>query len=856
MLTRCKVRVGVELVVTVAVLAAGIALAGVPKKINYQGRITDGATGVPLAGPHTLVLRIYDVPSGGNLLWWEMAAVDADSSGVFSTTLGNVNQIDVAFDGLWWLEIEVDGEILLPRREMVSVPYAFRADGAGHASGADSLGGHGFGEFVLKGEASSITATMIVGGPGSGLDADLLDGQHAANFAVASHEHDDRYYAEPELNTGDGTVNQLGDPVDWTKLKGVPAGFADETDNVGAGDGHSLDAADGDPTDAVYVTDTGDVLINNSGGGARLMVSEAARIAIWAGSNSSTDPAILGQGTDGIGVAGYSDGGYGVRGLSQDGPGVFGSSTKGAGIYGQGDSGNGVDGTSIKGYGVGGNSVDGSGVNGYSTNGYGVYGASANGPGVVGASNSSWAGDFLGNVYASGGVYSDSGFSIKGQMQLVVPGTDNLFVGGGAGWDLARGPERSTCVGYSAGSDHLGNDNVLLGYSAGRGGASGPEGSNGRNVFAGAFAGYMNYGDDNVFIGFDAGRNNTQGFRNTFVGALAGLETSGGGTNNVFLGADAGRMNTVGSGSVCCGAYAGQYRSSGGGNTYVGYEAGGSSSGTVGTTGSSNVAVGLRAGYQTDGDGNVFLGYESGYGFVGNNRLFIANGRNPENVLIYGNFSTGNIGLGTTAPERKLHVLGNGPRVLVEAMTGNPEVNFKLTGDGSADIWAIYKHVADGDLHFYQGGDRVTLQGGTGNVAIGATDPSGYRLYVNGAAYATGGWNPSDLRLKTDIHGIDDALGKVMHLSGHSFRWRTAEYPDRGFPDGRHYGLLAQEVEQVLPEVVGAGPGGEKALAYSELIPVLVEAVKELKAESDKLRAENDAMRGRLESLERAQAAR
>lgn len=64
-------------------------------------------------------------------------------------------------------------------------------------------------------------------------------------------------------------------------------------------------------------------------------------------------------------------------------------------------------------------------------------------------------------------------------------------------------------------------------------------------------------------------------------------------------------------------------------------------------------------------------------------------------------------------------------------------------------------------------------------------------------------------------------------------RWRTEDHPDRGFPEGRHYGLVAQEVEEVLPEVVGSGPGDEKALACSELIPVLVEAVKEIKAETD-----------------------
>jgi hypothetical protein len=205
----------------------------------------------------------------------------------------------------------------------------------------------------------------------------------------------------------------------------------------------------------------------------------------------------------------------------------------------------------------------------------------------------------------------------------------------------------------------------------------------------------------------------------------------------------------------------------------------------------------------------------------------------------------GNLGIGTETPERRLHIVGDGPRVLVEAMTGNPEVNLKVTGDSWGDIWAVYKHVEDGDLHFFQGGDRVTFEGGSGNVAIGTTDAAGYRLCVDGSVYASTGYYSSDARLKTDLLEIDDALGKILRLNGRSFRWRIEDHPDRGFPEGRHYGLVAQEVEEVLPEVVGSGPGDEKALAYSELIPVLVESVKQLKAENDALRARIEALEGR-----------
>jgi hypothetical protein len=114
---------------------------------------------------------------------------------------------------------------------------------------------------------------MIVDGSGSGLDADMVDGMNADAFADSSHNHDDRYYLKTELNTT-GSINDTGNPVDWTRLKGVPAGFADGVDNAGGtGDGHSLDASDGSPADVVYVDEKGDVGIGLTNPTARLEVT-------------------------------------------------------------------------------------------------------------------------------------------------------------------------------------------------------------------------------------------------------------------------------------------------------------------------------------------------------------------------------------------------------------------------------------------------------------------------------------------------------------------------------------------------------------------------------------------------------
>jgi hypothetical protein len=126
----------------------------------------------------------------------------------------------------------------------------------------------------------------------------------------------------------------------------------------------------------------------------------------------------------------------------------------------------------------------------------------------------------------------------------------------------------------------------------------------------------------------------------------------------------------------------------------------------------------------------------------------------------------------------------------------------------------------------------------SGDVELGPVSVPGHRLFVSGTSYCTGGWQTSDRRFKRDVEDIDDALSKVLGLRGVSFLWKTDEYDTKGFPDGRHYGVIAQEVEEILPEVVGGVPGGERTVAYSEIIPVLIEAVKAQHFEIEALRAE------------------
>lgn len=125
----------------------------------------------------------------------------------------------------------------------------------------------------------------------------------------------------------------------------------------------------------------------------------------------------------------------------------------------------------------------------------------------------------------------------------------------------------------------------------------------------------------------------------------------------------------------------------------------------------------------------------------------------------------------------------------------------------------------------------------SGKVGIGTVSPA-YPLDVYGQIRTTTGLlTGSDMRLKKNRLQIPDALNKVLRMDGVSYEWRDDVVlesdidPDavlkQRVPAGRHFGVIAQEIEQVLPEVVNEGPDGIKAVAYQEIIPFLIEAIKE-----------------------------
>jgi len=193
----------------------------------------------------------------------------------------------------------------------------------------------------------------------------------------------------------------------------------------------------------------------------------------------------------------------------------------------------------------------------------------------------------------------------------------------------------------------------------------------------------------------------------------------------------------------------------------------------------------------------------------------------------------GNVGIGTTNPGAKLDVNSNttGP--------GGWNIGLKFSNNSHNAIWnpagGLYFGLhSNGDFHFGDelGGTHekyvMTINSDTGNITSAC--PSGC----------------SDKRSKTNIKDITNALDVVTRMRGVSFNWKNSV----NMSQDRQIGFIGQEMEKILPEVVTTGEwnGIEdyKSIKYDCIVPVLAEAIKELKTEKDALKQRIEALEAKL----------
>jgi hypothetical protein len=99
----------------------------------------------------------------------------------------------------------------------------------------------------------------------------------------------------------------------------------------------------------------------------------------------------------------------------------------------------------------------------------------------------------------------------------------------------------------------------------------------------------------------------------------------------------------------------------------------------------------------------------------------------------------------------------------------------------------------------------------------------------------------SDKNLKTHIKKIQNPLQKIAQLSGNTFKWNSKK---QDVYEGEDVGVIAQEVEEIIPSAVMTREDGTKAVRYEKIIPLLIESIKEL-------HTLNSTLLGRIEQLEK-----
>jgi len=154
---------------------------------------------------------------------------------------------------------------------------------------------------------------------------------------------------------------------------------------------------------------------------------------------------------------------------------------------------------------------------------------------------------------------------------------------------------------------------------------------------------------------------------------------------------------------------------------------------------------------------------------------------------------------------------------VIKSATNDKDIVFKGVDDSST-ITALTLDMSDAGHALF-----------TGNI-------SGSTIRASGDIIA---FNSSDKRLKDNIVTIGSPLQKIGRIGGYEFDWNENQHVYRG----HDVGVIAQEIEEVIPEAVKDRDGGYKGVQYEKIIPLLIEGIKELTKKTKKLEKEIKVLR-------------
>jgi hypothetical protein len=287
-------------------------------------------------------------------------------------------------------------------------------------------------------------------------------------------------------------------------------------------------------------------------------------------------------------------------------------------------------------------------------------------------------------------------------------------------------------------------------------------------------------------------------------------------------------------------------------------------------------------------DGNVVMSTYISSNFAGaigtqsNHPFFIYTNNGGARLTVMN--GTGNVGIGITTPSYKLHS--------VEATPGSRGVHGENSSVVNNDGYGVFGRSVNNPGYgyggFFQGGymglysdaQSTTYTVGYG-VYANATGSAGtryglygtasgaatnYGVYCAGNGGYTGTWTlVSDRRFKDNIEPVTGILEQLMKLEPVTYNLKQKEYDYMNFPAGRQYGLIAQDVEKVFPELVetSINPGklddkgrpvegaeiSYKAMNYIGLTPILVEAIKEQQKQIEEMKRQLEEQKKLIDVL-------
>ena len=313
---------------------------------------------------------------------------------------------------------------------------------------------------------------------------------------------------------------------------------------------------------------------------------------------------------------------------------------------------------------------------------------------------------------------------------------------------------------------------------------------------------------------------------NTSLG-LNSLDSLTRGMSNTAIGSHALTRNLTGSYNTAVGQSALLMNSTGKDNTAIG-----SSAMYANKTGIANTAIGSEALPKNNtGGANTAIGYKT---------LHLNRSGNYNTAVGYLPLKKNDTGKINTAL---------GKEALRDNKTGNQNTALGARAgcftNGSRNIFLGYRAGCSSD--YSKVSNKLVIANGkerTDKLITG--DFSTDKVTIHGDIHASGVLTHSDARLKKDIQPLTHALDSILQLEGKTYRWKE----DTTFANKQDIGLIAQDVEKVFPEFVAEDERGYKAIAYSKLTAVLIEAMKEQQGQMISQQQQMTAQQDQIAALE------